>query len=95
MQDNNGRHGRNDGTTDASLSWQTFIDAIVAVGGPRYDYRQIDPENNADGGAPGGNIRVGFLFRTDRGLRFVDRGDSTVNRRRPRPRSSGRAARPS
>ena len=28
----------------------------------------------------GGNIRVGFLFRTDRGLEFVDRpgGDATT-----------------
>ncbi len=73
MQDNTG--GTNDGTTDASLSWQAFIDAIVAAGGPRYEYRQIDPENNADGGQPGGNIRVGFLFRTERGLRFVDSGE--------------------
>jgi predicted extracellular nuclease len=72
MQDNTG--ATNDGTTAADLSWQAFIDAIVAAGGPRYDYRQIDPENNADGGQPGGNIRVGFLFRTDRGLAFVDRG---------------------
>jgi predicted extracellular nuclease len=73
MQDNNG--AVNDGTTDATLSWQAFIAAIAAAGGPVYDYRQIDPENNADGGQPGGNIRVGFLFRTDRGLRFVDRGE--------------------
>ena len=72
MQDNSG--GTDDDITDASASWQAFIDAIVAVGGPRYQYRQIDPENNADGGQPGGNIRVGFLFRTDRGLAFVDRG---------------------
>jgi predicted extracellular nuclease len=78
MQDNTG--GANDGTTAANLSWQAFIDAIVAAGGPRYDYRQIDPQNNQDGGQPGGNIRVGFLFRTDRGLRFVDRpgGDATT-----------------
>ena len=78
MQDNSG--GTNDGTTAANLSWQAFIDAIVAAGGPRYDYRQIDPQNNQDGGQPGGNIRVGFLFRTDRGLRFVDRpgGNATT-----------------
>ncbi|MBA2440600.1 MAG: hypothetical protein H0V50_08005, partial [Thermoleophilaceae bacterium] len=49
-------------------------------GGPLYEYRQIDPLNNADGGQPGGNIRVGFLFRTDRGLSFVDRpgGDAVT-----------------
>jgi predicted extracellular nuclease len=72
MQDNTG--AVNDGTTDAKASWQAFIDAILAVSGPRYEYRQIDPQNNADGGQPGGNIRVGFLFRRDRGLRFVDSG---------------------
>ena len=43
---------------------------------PRYDYRQIDPVAHQDGGAPGGNIRVGFLFRTDRRLEFVDRGEA-------------------
>jgi predicted extracellular nuclease len=78
MQDNNGTV--DNGTTDATLSWQAFVDAIVAAGGPRYEFRQIDPQNNADGGQPGGNIRVGFLFRTDRGLGFVDRagGDATT-----------------
>jgi hypothetical protein len=57
-----------------------LISAIGAAGGPHYGYRQIDPQDDQDGGAPGGNIRVGFLFRTDRGLRFVDRpgGDATT-----------------
>ena len=32
MQDNTG--GSNDGTTDASLSWDALITAIVAAGGP-------------------------------------------------------------
>ena len=38
--------------------------------------------NDQDGGAPGGNIRQGFLFRTDRGLSFIDRpgaGSTTAN----------------
>ena len=30
-----------------------------------------------EGGEPGGNIRVAFLFRTDRGVQFVDRGEAT------------------
>jgi predicted extracellular nuclease len=78
MQDNTG--GANNGTTDASLSWEAFIAAIVAAGGPEYEYRQIDPQNNQDGGQLGGNIRVGFLFRPDRGLAFVDRpgGNATT-----------------
>jgi predicted extracellular nuclease len=77
MQDNSGF--TDNGVVAADQSWQTLINAIVAAGGPTYEYRQIDPQNNADGGAPGGNIRVGFLFRTDRGLEFVDRpgGDAT------------------
>jgi predicted extracellular nuclease len=80
IQDNNGT--TNDGTVDASVTWGLLIDAIETVGGPTYEYRQIDPVNNQDGGAPGGNIRVGFLFRADRGLSFIDRpgaGSTTPN----------------
>lgn len=75
IQDNNGTV--NDGTVAAGLTWASLIAAIEDAGGPTYEYRQIDPVNNADGGAPGGNIRVGFLFRTDRGLAFVDRPGGT------------------
>jgi uncharacterized protein len=79
VQDNNGP--TNDATVAADVTWGLLIDAIEAAGGPTsYDYRQIDPASNQDGGEPGGNIRVGFLFRTDRGLAFVDRpgGDATT-----------------
>ena len=71
VQDNNGE--TNNGVVDAYQTWNLLIAAIQAAGGPTYQYRQIDPVDNQDGGAPGGNIRVGFLFRTDRGLNFVDR----------------------
>jgi predicted extracellular nuclease len=74
IQDNSG--STNNGVTNADATWNMLIDAIVAAGGPRYEFRSIDPVNNQDGGQPGGNIRVGFLFRTDRGLEFVDRGDA-------------------
>src|SRR5690606_16621248 len=43
---------------------------------PQYEYRDIPPVNNADGGEPGGNIRVAFLFRPDR-VTFVDRPGGT------------------
>ena len=78
IQDNSGP--TNDGVTDASVTWSMLIQAIQAAGGPLYQYRQIDPLNNQDGGVPGGNIRTGFLFRTDRGLEFIDRpgGDATT-----------------
>jgi predicted extracellular nuclease len=71
-----------DGTVSAAQTYARLIDAVTAAGGPRYTYRQIDPVNRADGGQPGGNIRVGFVFRTDRGLEFVDRpgaGATTPN----------------
>jgi predicted extracellular nuclease len=54
-----------------------LVGAIVAAGGPQYEVRQIDPVNDQDGGEPGGNIRQGFLFRSDRGLAFIDRPGGT------------------
>ncbi len=60
VQDNNG--ATNNGVVDADVTLQTLVDAIVAAGGPRYEWRQINPGNNLDGGEPGGNIRVVFLF---------------------------------
>jgi len=78
VQDNDG--ATNSSVTDASVTWNLLIGAIRAAGGPDYQHRQIDPVDDQDGGQPGGNIRVGFLFRTDRGLSFVDRpgGDPTT-----------------
>jgi uncharacterized protein len=78
IQDNDG--ATDSGTTGASDTWNMLIAAIQAAGGPVYEFRQIDPVDGEDGGQPGGNIRVGFLFRTDRGLSFIDQpgGDSTT-----------------
>jgi hypothetical protein len=53
------------------------VSAIQAAGGPTYQWREIDPVNDQDGGEPGGNIRQVFLFRTDRGVSFVDRPGGT------------------
>jgi hypothetical protein len=70
-----------------------LIAAIEAAGGPLYEYRRIDRVDDADGGQPGGNVRVGFL-RTDRGLSFIDRrGDdsttaTTIVDRAPGPQLS-------
>lgn len=71
IQDNNGT--TNNGVVDADLTLNTLIAAIQAAGGPTYQYRQINPTNNAEGGAPGGNIRVALLFNPSR-VQFVDRG---------------------
>jgi len=75
VQDNNGTI--DNGTVAADITWGKLIAAVQAAGGPTYTYRQVDPVNDQDGGAPGGNIRVGFLFRTDRGLSFVDRAGAS------------------
>jgi uncharacterized protein len=78
IQDNTGP--TDDGTVAADQTMQKLVDAITAAGGPAYQWRQIDPQNKTDGGQPGGNIRQAFLFRTDRGLSFVNRpgGDATT-----------------
>ncbi|MFI6487885.1 endonuclease/exonuclease/phosphatase family protein [Streptomyces sp. NPDC050564] len=77
IQDNNG--AKDDGTVAADQTVQKLIDAIVAAGGPTYDWRSIDPVNDKDGGEPGGNIRQVFLFNPER-VSFTDRagGDSTT-----------------
>jgi predicted extracellular nuclease len=74
IQDNNG--ATNDAVVDASQTFQTLIAAIANAGGPTYGYRQINPVDDQDGGEPGGNIRVGFLFDAER-VSFVDRPGGT------------------
>ncbi|MFI6337676.1 endonuclease/exonuclease/phosphatase family protein [Streptomyces sp. NPDC050535] len=77
IQDNNG--ATNDGTVAADQTVRKLIDAIVAAGGPAYDWRSIDPQDGTDGGEPGGNIRQVFLFNPER-VSFTDRagGDATT-----------------
>ena len=71
-------------TSTQSLSadgtYQIIIDAILAAGGPEYGFVDIDPELNRDGGVPGGNIRVGFIYRLDRGISLAEgvEGDATT-----------------
>ncbi|MEE3053687.1 MAG: endonuclease/exonuclease/phosphatase family protein [Planctomycetota bacterium] len=64
MQDNNGPLA--DGGADASESFKVLVSAVAAAGGPSYDFLQINPGSGKDGGQPGGNIRVGFLFNPAR-----------------------------
>ncbi|MEV7285941.1 endonuclease/exonuclease/phosphatase family protein [Streptomyces sp. NPDC093252] len=77
VQDDNG--ATNNGTVSAEQTLTKLTDAIVAAGGPAYQWRSIDPVNNADGGEPGGNIRQVFLFNPER-VSFTDRagGDATT-----------------
>ncbi|MFE4669085.1 endonuclease/exonuclease/phosphatase family protein [Streptomyces sp. NPDC056716] len=77
VQDNNG--ATSNGTVAADQTLKKLTDAIVAAGGPAYEWRSIDPVNNADGGEPGANIRQVFLFNPER-VSFTDRagGDATT-----------------
>ncbi|HEX6872877.1 MAG TPA: lamin tail domain-containing protein, partial [Micromonosporaceae bacterium] len=75
IQDNSGP--TNNGVVNCDQTMTKLISAITAAGGPTYSYRQINPVDGADGGEPGGNIRQVFMYRTDRGLSFVDRTGGT------------------
>jgi predicted extracellular nuclease len=77
VQDNSG--SKDDATVAADQTLTKLVNAIVAAGGPHYDWREIDPVNDQDGGQPGGNIRVAFLYNPAR-VTFVDSGAASVNR---------------
>ncbi|CAN1212558.1 Endonuclease I [Tumidithrix helvetica PCC 7403] len=64
VQDNNG--AVDDSIVAADLTFKTLIDAIKSAGGPEYKFSSIDPQDDNDGGEPGGNIRVGFLYNPKR-----------------------------
>lgn len=76
VQDNDGP--TNSTTVAADQTLNELASAVSAAGGPAYSWRQISPVDDQDGGEPGGNIRVAFLYRTDRGLAFVDRPGGTA-----------------
>ncbi|XWW98193.1 hypothetical protein V2A60_006190 [Cordyceps javanica] len=63
VQDNSGP--TNDGVTSASLTLSTLTDALLEESGVGYNFTEVDPVNNQDGGQPGGNIRQVYLYRAD------------------------------
>ncbi len=89
VQDNSG--AANDGTTSADQTAQTLIAAIAAAGGPRYAYADVAPPDGADGGQPGGNIRVAYLYQPGRvaligsveRIEATDGDDAFRNSRKP------------
>ncbi|NWG25831.1 MAG: Ig-like domain-containing protein [Pseudorhodoplanes sp.] len=68
IQDNDGTvGGEGSAAVAANETLQQLIDAIVAAGGPVYEF--IDNTfigDDTNGGQPGGNIRTAFLYRADR-----------------------------
>jgi len=77
VQDNSG--AVSDGTVASDQTLTKLTQAIASAGGPTYQWAVIDPVDGADGGQPGGNIRVAFLYNADR-VTFVSRpgGDATT-----------------
>jgi len=76
----------NDGTQQSMVvSGEATLDALcIAIrklDGPRYKYMEIAPSDDKEGGVPGGNIRVAYLYNPDRvGFEASDdKGDATTN----------------
>ncbi|KAI0601687.1 endonuclease/exonuclease/phosphatase family protein [Biscogniauxia sp. FL1348] len=57
IQDDSGP--ADDGTVDSGAT----LAALAAAADVGYEYTYINPVDGADGGAPGGNIRVAYLYR--------------------------------
>jgi uncharacterized protein len=64
IQDSNGKV--DDAVVDANQTYNDLIQAITKAGGPTYSFIDIPPEDDQDGGEPGGNIRPGFIYQASR-----------------------------
>lgn len=69
IMDDDGR--LNSANTSAVENLGALTEAIRAGGGADYQWFNIDPLRNKDGGVDGGNIRVVILFRLDRGIEIL------------------------
>lgn len=66
IQDNSGP--TDDGTVSANVTLTMLVDAIANAtdNRVRYNFTEIPPVDGEDGGQPGGNIRVAYLYRGDK-----------------------------
>lgn len=60
VQDNSG--ATNDGVSNANLTLSSLAEAISSISNIDYLWVNVDPVNNQDGGAPGGNIQTAYLY---------------------------------
>ena len=60
IQDNSG--ATDDGTVDASETLSNLSAAIASQSSVSYNFTEVIPVNDQDGGEPGGNIRPAYLF---------------------------------
>lgn len=63
IQDGSGE--ADDGVVSGNATLAALVTAIEDASGVVYDYAEVEPINNEDGGAPGGNIRQAYLYRPD------------------------------
>lgn len=75
VQDDTGPN--DDGTVTAEKTLDNLIAAVRVAGGPAYEFCQVSPADNMDGGQPGGNIRVAFLYNANR-VSFERRGKASA-----------------
>jgi len=64
VQDNNGN--TNNGVVAADVTLGRLATELNAQTGRNYQFVSVTPNNNTDGGEPGGNIRQAFLYDTSR-----------------------------
>jgi 2',3'-cyclic-nucleotide 2'-phosphodiesterase (5'-nucleotidase family) len=68
----------NNGVVKADANYKALSDAIQGFGGPTYAWTEIAPVDGKDGGVPGGNIRVGYLYNPETvTLNEAQKGDAT------------------
>lgn len=79
IQDNNGEAA---GGVDASVTWDRLAKAVSTATGHTYQWVDELPVSNAEGGAPNGNIRTGFLYNTERVQLGDLAADATLAERR-------------
>ena len=64
IQDGSGE--ADDGEVSGNATLAALSEAIEEASGVVYDFIEVTPDDNTDGGAPGGNIRQAFLYRANR-----------------------------
>jgi len=64
MQDNDGAEITE--IVAADHNYAQLVRDVRRLGGPAYRWADIAPDNNADGGQPGGNIRNAYLYNPQR-----------------------------
>lgn len=63
IQDDSGE--TDDGVVGANQTLTNLVGAIAALSNVTYSFVEIAPVDGEDGGAPGGNIRVAYLYRPE------------------------------